>query len=243
MSEFLDLPTIIIIAVAVLVLLRLRSVLGTRTGNERPPSTRIHNNEDKNSDDKVVILHPNEKNMQKGVKNKKQDALEAEESLEEEIEEFAKSDESLKAALKEIALADKYFTPASFMDGAKAAYEMIVTAFAKGDRKTLKSLLEKDVYESFIAAIKERERLGYNVDFTFIGLPKVEFASAKLENNMAYITIKFFAEVVSATRDSEGNLIEGNGDQITNIADSWTFARNVRSKDPNWKLVATDQLD
>ncbi len=250
MSEFLDIPTLIIIGVAILVLLRLRSVLGTRTGTERPPSSRISEQSQNNKeDDKVIVLHPanDEKNSalskEQIAKREKEAKEQADKELLEEIEQFANGDEALASGLKEISAKDANFTPSSFIDGAKAAYEMIVTAFANGDTKTLKNLLDKEIYEDFLAVIKQREQAGYKVDFTFIGLPKVEFADAKLEDNIALITIRFFAEVVSATRDSEGNLIEGNADQVANIADIWTFARDVRSKDPNWKLVATDQLD
>ncbi len=250
MSEFLDIPTLIIIGVAILVLLRLRSVLGTRTGTERPPSSRISEQSQKNKeDDKVIVLHPandeknNELSKEQIAIKEKQAKEQADKELLEEIEQFANGDEVLASGLKEISAKDANFTPSSFIDGAKAAYEMIVTAFANGDTKTLKNLLDKEIYEDFLAVTKQREQAGYKVDFTFIGLPKVEFADAKLEDNTALITIRFFAEVVSATRDSEGNLIEGNADQVANIADIWTFARDVRSKDPNWKLVATDQLD
>ncbi len=135
------------------------------------------------------------------------------------------------------------FTPKSFLEGAKSAYEMIVTGFAAGDRKTLKNLLEKDVYDGFEHAITEREAAGHKIDFTFVGLPKVEIAEAELDKTHAQVTVRFNAEVVSATRDKDGALIEGNADQVQTIADEWTFARNPKSRDPNWKLVATNQLD
>jgi predicted lipid-binding transport protein (Tim44 family) len=119
---------------------------------------------------------------------------------------------------------------------------MIVTAFAGGDRKTLKSLLEKDVYDGFERAIAEREAAGRTVDFTFVGLPKVEIADADLDKRDARVAVRFNAEVVQATRDKDGTLIEGDADRIQAIADEWTFARNPKSRDPNWKLVATNQL-
>jgi len=119
---------------------------------------------------------------------------------------------------------------------------MIVTAFAQGDRATLRNLLEKDVYDGFEKAIKDREAAGNTVDFTFVGLPKVEIIDAELDKRVAAVTIHFDAEVVQATRDSEGNLIEGNADQVQTISDEWTFSRNTKSRDPNWKLVATNQL-
>ena len=246
MNDFFDLTTLIFIGIAIVVLLRLRSVLGTRTGTERPPSNRIKPSEKPTDidNDKVVNLHPAKKSPSASDKEQSDILSErARRDLEEEIEKFANGDETLAKALKEINKLDSSFTPKSFISGAKYAYEMIVTAFAKGDKRTLKNLLAKDVFEGFSQAIKTREDAGYKVDFTFVGLPKVEFSDARLEGNIAFVTIRFFAEIVSATRDENGNLIEGNADQVANIADSWTFSRNVKSKDPNWKLVATDQLD
>ena len=139
--------------------------------------------------------------------------------------------------------ADPTFTPKSFLDGAKQAYEMIVTAYATGDRTTLKNLLEKDVFEGFQRAIAEREAAGQTVDFTFVGLPKVEISEAEYDRKNVLVTVQFRAEVVSATRDKDGNLVEGNADQVQVIADEWTFARNPKSRDPNWKVVTTSQLD
>jgi predicted lipid-binding transport protein (Tim44 family) len=146
------------------------------------------------------------------------------------------------AGLQAIADADPGFSPKTFLEGAKQAYEMVVTAFAQGDRQTLKNLLEKDVYDGFERAIKDREASGNKVDFTFVGLPKVEITEAELDKRGANVTIRFDAEVVQATRDKDGNLIEGNADQVQVISDEWTFARSPKSRDPNWKLVATNQL-
>jgi len=237
MGDFLDLPTLIIIGVAVVVLLRLRSVLGTRTGNERPPSERIRK-QDNAQDEKVVPLHPStDPTSEEAEADRRNRKIEA------EIERFSHGDEKLADGMAAIAAVDEEFSPKTFLEGAKSAYEMIITAFASGDRKTLKNLLEKEVYEGFEAAIVDREAQGHKVDFTFVGLPKIEMSGAELDKRIASVTIQFNAEVVSATRDEDGNLIEGNGDQVNVIADEWTFARNTRARDPNWKLVATNQLD
>ncbi|UXN74403.1 Tim44/TimA family putative adaptor protein [Devosia sp. A8/3-2] len=139
--------------------------------------------------------------------------------------------------------ADPTFSPKSFLDGAKQAYEMIVTAFASGDRTTLKNLLEKDVFDGFQRVIADREAAGQTVDFTFVGLPKVEISEAEYDKKNILLTVRFHAEVVSATRDKDGNLIEGNADQVQTVADEWTFARNPKSRDPNWKVTSTSQLD
>lgn len=241
MNDIFDITTLVAIGVAIFVLFRLRSVLGTRTGNERSPLERRREeaakNGAKNGEDKVVPMRP------RPAQPTGEDAERRARKLESEITQFAHDDEQLAAGLKAIAEVDSTFTPKSFLEGAKSAYEMIVTAFAQGDRQTLKNLLDKDVYDGFEQAIKAREANGHTVDFTFVGLPGIEISEAELDKRMALVTIRFRAEVVSATRDKDGELIEGNAETVTNIADEWTFARNTRSRDPNWKLVATSQLE
>lgn len=239
MDEFLDLPTLIAIVVAVFVVFRLRSVLGTRTGNERPPVDRSRSTPtEKNAanDETVVPLRPRpaEPDLDDERRARK---------LEAEIEQVSAGNAQLAACLKEVAEADPGFTPKSFLEGAKQAYEMIVTAFAEGDRQTLKNLLEKDVFEGFQRAIADREAAGQKVDFTFVGLPKVAIVDADYDKKNINVTVDFHAEVVSATRDKDGNLVEGNADSVQIIADEWTFARNPKSRDPNWKVVSTSQLD
>jgi len=221
MDDFFDLPTLIVNGLAIAILFRQRSVLGTRTGNERTPLQRQREAAAKSSDATAVQAR----------------------KLASEIEQFSLGNAETAAGLKAIAEADPTFTPKSFVEGAKAAYEMIVTAFAQGDRKTLKNLLDKDVYDGFEGVIAAREAAGQKVDFTFVGLPKIEIADAELDKRNALLTLRFHAEVVSATRDKDGTLIEGNADQVKTIADEWTFARNPKSRDPNWKLVATSQLE
>jgi len=241
MAEFLDLPTLIIIGVAVFVLLRLRSVLGTRTGNERPPRDRSELGAKKQEstvekNQKIVTLRPREREDESLQIDRDQIKREA------EIERFSGGNEQIAAGLTAISAEDPSFGPKNFLEGAKAAYEMIVTAFAAGDRKTLKSLLDKDVYDGFESAISDRESQSQTIDFTFVGLPKIEITEAELEDRTAQITIRFNAEVVSATRDKQGELVEGDAENVVTIADEWTFARSTRARDPNWKLVATNQV-
>ncbi|MHB1111164.1 MAG: Tim44/TimA family putative adaptor protein [Devosia sp.] len=242
MEDFFDLPTLIVIGLAIVILFRLRSVLGTRTGNERSPLERreaaAKAQGAKTTEETVVQMRPRPVEPVHDADTERQARR-----LATEIEQLAHGDEKIAAGLKTVADADPSFSPKVFMEGAKAAYEMIVTAFAQGDRKTLKNLLEKDVYEGFEKAISDREAAGNKIDFTFVGLPRIEIADAEFDKRNANVTIRFYAEVVSATRDKDGNLIEGNADQVTTIADEWTFARNPKSRDPNWKLVATSQLE
>jgi predicted lipid-binding transport protein (Tim44 family) len=240
MDEFFDLPTLIVIGIAVVVLFRLRSVLGTRTGNERTPVQRRPQTDgqaDRPPNDETVV--PLRRNAEPVVNV---DAERQARKVAAEIEQFSGGNAETAAGLRTIVEADPAFSPKSFLDGAKQAYEMVVTAFAEGDRKTLKMLLEKDVYDVYEGAIEDREKAGHTVDFTFVGLPKVEISDADVDKRNALVTVRFNAEVVSATRDKDGTLVEGNADQVKTLADEWTFARPPRSRDPNWKLVATNQL-
>lgn len=240
MDDFLDLPTLIAIVVAVFVLFRLRSVLGTRTGNERPPIDRSRSTP---AEKKAAAGDDNVVPLPRTARAPDLDDERRARKLEAEIEQAAHGDDGLAAGLRSVNEADPGFTPKSFLEGAKQAYEMIVTGFAEGDRAMLKNLLEKDVYDSFARAITEREAAGHTNDFTFVGLPKVEISQAEYDKKNVLVTVRFHAEVVSAIRDREGNLVEGNADQVQTIADEWTFARNPKSRDPNWKVIATSQLD
>jgi predicted lipid-binding transport protein (Tim44 family) len=240
MDEFFDIPTVLVIVIAIVVLFRLRSVLGTRTGNERTPLQRAQQNQtqapkpandEKPSAVRATALPPPPADAERRALK-----------MTAEIEQLSHGDDHVKAGLQAIVDADPSFSPKAFLEGAKSAYEMIVTAFATGDRKTLKTLLEKDVYDGFEQAIAAREAKGHKVDFTFVGLPKSEIVAAELDKRDSRVAVQFNAEVVQATRDKDGGLVEGNADQVQTIADEWTFARNVKSRDPNWKLVATNQL-
>ena len=131
------------------------------------------------------------------------------------------------------------FDPDHFLAGAKAAYEMIVTAFAEGNRKTLKNLLSREVYDGFAGAISDRESRGEQVDQSFVGIKSADIVEAELKNGMAQLTVKFVSELISATRDKAGEVISGDPKRIKEVTDIWTFAREVGSRNPNWKLVAT----
>ena len=241
MDDFLDLPTLIAIVVAVFVLFRLRSVLGTRTGTERPPVDRSRSTPAEKkatkTDDSVVPMRPRPTDAPELDDGRRARKIEA------EIEQAAAGNPDLAQGLRAVVAADPEFTPKSFLEGAKQAYEMVVTGFAEGDRTTLKNLLEKDVYDSFARAIGEREAAGHKNEFTFVGLPKVAIVGAEYDKKNVLITVDFHAEVVSAIRDKDGTLVDGNADQVQTIADEWTFARNPKSRDPNWKVVTTSQLD
>ena len=136
--------------------------------------------------------------------------------------------------------ADQDFDAKHFITGARAAYEMIVTAFAEGDRRQLKSLLSREVYDGFDAAITEREGRGETAETRFVSIDGSTIANAELRARTAQITIRFVSKLISATRERSGNVIEGNAEKVTDVTDVWTFARDISSRNPNWKVVATE---
>jgi predicted lipid-binding transport protein (Tim44 family) len=121
------------------------------------------------------------------------------------------------------------------------AYEMIVTAFAQGDRKTLKPLLSKDVYEGFAEAIAEREKAEETVETQIVGIDKADITAAGVHGRRASITVKFQSQMITVRRNSDGEVIDGDERAIQPITDVWTFDRDVTARDPNWRLVATEE--
>jgi predicted lipid-binding transport protein (Tim44 family) len=222
--------TLFFLIVAALIFLNLRSVLGKRTGNEKPPfdpfAARNSDNAPSPIDDGKVITLP------------KRPVVETDNRYE-SIDSFSAPGTELNAALRRIYDADSTFNPKEFVDGARVAYEMIVMAFAEGDLKTLKNLLSNEVYEGFSKVIAEREKAGEKIKSTFIGIEKSEMVSASTDGGEVTITMRIVSQLISATYDKAGTLIEGNAESVAEVKDSWTFARDIRSRDPNWKLVAT----
>lgn len=229
--------TLFFLIVAALIFLNLRSVLGKRTGNEKQPfdpfSGKDADRPKPTTDDGKVITLPRRTNSAPS------DAQPTTDGKYEEIDNFAAVGTELNAALRKIYDADPTFSPRQFADGARAAYEMIVMAFAEGDRKALKSLLSNDVYEGFNAAITEREKAGEKVKSTFVGIEKAEMTAATIDSTEVTITMKIISQLISATYNSAGEIIDGNAETVGEVKDQWTFARDTRSRDPNWKLVST----
>ncbi len=238
MSDFLDVYNIFFLILAVAIFLRLRSVLGRRTGNERPPIDPYSSRGEQDApaartaSDNVVTL-PRQNNGQGTA------GAETDEQIE-HIDKIAPEGSALNDALRTILSADRAFDPQHFIAGARSAYEMIVTAFAQGDRQALKQLLAHDVYDGFVGAIADRESRGESIESTFIGIDKSDIVEANLNNSTTQITLRFKSQLISVTRDSEGRIIEGDPNAIVEVTDIWTFARDVSSQDPNWKLVATE---
>jgi predicted lipid-binding transport protein (Tim44 family) len=233
--EFFDFGTIFFLIAAVVIFFQLRNVLGRRTGHERPPfdpytANRARQKEEGAAQETVVSL-PRKRAMGGGEETYKA------------IDEYVKPGTDLNKGLRAIKDADVSFDPKAFIDGAKMAYEMIVMAYADGDRKTLKNLLSREVYDGFVAAITERENRSEKVESSFVGIDKVEIVGAEMKGNEAHITLRVVSELISATRDSAGAVIDGDPETVAEVKDVWTFARDARSRDPNWKLVATEAED
>lgn len=230
MSDTFDIYTIIFLVLAVFIFFRLRSVLGTRTGAERPPSDPYSRREaSPATSDKVVTLPA----------RPQEPAGEPEVPLEKRWAGVVEPGSAAFTGLKAISGADPDFDPAGFLQGARAAYEMIVTAFAQGDRKMLRDLLAKDVFDGFAGAIEERESRGETAESTFVGIDDARIIDAELRGQTAQITVRFSSQLVSAVRDRDGTVIDGDTDKVTEVHDIWTFARETGSRDPNWKLAAT----
>ena len=228
-----DIYTIIFLALAVFIFLRLRSVLGQRTGRERPPYDPFTAREPVRPAGEKVVSLPNR-------------ATEASAKPVEPIEPgerwkgIAAAGSPVAAGLDAIAAADPNFDANHFATGARQAYEMIVTAFADGDRRTLRNLLSRDVAEGFEHAITERESRGETVESKFVSIDSADITAAELRARNAQITVRFVSQLVSVTRDKTGKVIDGNAEKVTDVTDVWTFARDLSSRDPNWKLVATE---
>ena len=153
---------------------------------------------------------------------------------------FATVERFLRAALQlGSQILVETFDPGQFLDGARQAFEMIVTAYAEGDGRTLKQLLSKDVYENFAAAIREREKAGERMEDTLYGIDEASIVDAGMEGSTASVTVKFVSQQVNVTYDSEGRVVAGDPNEVATVTDIWTFQRNVKSRDPNWELAET----
>jgi predicted lipid-binding transport protein (Tim44 family) len=228
--------TIIFLALAVFIFLRLRSVLGRRTGRERPPYDPYSARDALRSPaaEKVVTLptrpaeaaprptgtaQPPSADRWKGV---------------------AETGSAVASGLDAILAADPSFDAEHFITGARAAYEMVVSAFASGDRRQLRDLLAREVYDGFDAHIGQREGCGETLETKFVSIDSSTITAAELRARSAQITVRFVSKLISTTRDRNGAVIDGDAERIADVTDVWTFARDVTSRDPNWKVVGTE---
>jgi predicted lipid-binding transport protein (Tim44 family) len=210
----------LIALVAGIILFRLYSVLGKRTGHEPPPQERYRMGGNAPADAAPTVT-----------------SLPA--STRPEQPAAARPTDPVARGLLDIKLADRAFEPDHFVQGARSAYETIVTAFARGDRAALKPLLSDEVYAAFDQVITARTGRSETVDFTFVGFKDAKVVHAALKGRTAELTVAFGAQFISATKDQSGTVIEGDDKTVRDVTDVWTYARDTRARDPNWTLIAT----
>ena len=196
--EYLDI--ILFAAIAAFVVLRLRGMLGRRTGYQKKPRSYFNNG---------TISNNNEEEL----KNKNL-------NLNLNFDEDAKN---------------------HFLQGAKMAYEMIVTSFAKGDKSALKTLLSKEIYEDFSKSIDERKSKKLKSETTFIGVKSANIENFTKNDNIYNVTVQFVSEIIICLKDKNNKVVEGNPDTIKTVNDSWKFSKNMWSQNPNWYLIETLQ--
>ena len=208
--------------VAAFIALRLRSVLGRRTGHERRRSGGFGPARANGAADNVVALP-----------DRSSSAPEVEAAV------AAPADDGVKAGLAQIRLADQRFDLQKFLGGARAAFEMIVEAYAEGNKTTLRPLLADDVYNGFERAIDQRQTAGHKLDTQLTAVPTTEVVSAEMRGRDARITVRFKSEQINLLSDAEGKVLEGDPQTAVEVVDLWTFERDTTSQDPNWTLVET----
>jgi predicted lipid-binding transport protein (Tim44 family) len=215
---------IILAMVAVFLVARLYKVLGRRTGHEqrRDPFAGVANDQHRDT----VIPLPDRGTLREEPAVPPASAGEL-------------SGTPLAAGIARIRSADPAFDPAMFLTGARAAFEMIVAAYAKGDTSALRPLLNDEVYENFAKAIRARQQVGETLDTTLVAITAADLIEANLEGRNAVVTVKIVSDQINVTRTQDGRIVDGDPSVVASVTDIWTFARNTRSRDPNWTLIAT----
>ncbi|MEL6099728.1 MAG: Tim44/TimA family putative adaptor protein [Pseudomonadota bacterium] len=210
---------LVLAGIAVFLILKLKNVLGTREGFERPPVQNAKNQRSNRPEFEVIEGGPDL-------------------DITDHVEEGSDS----AAALAEMKRLEPTFTVSDFLQGARGAYEMIVMGYETGELSNIQPFLSEEVYESFVDGVAAREDQGLTIEADFIGVREMKLVSASLddETNEAEIVIRFVAELTSAVRDRGGDIVEGSLTDIKRQKDTWAFSRNMGSDDPNWHLVSTD---
>lgn len=227
----MHLDILIFAVIAAVLIYRLNAALGTRHGDERPRPNPFATSEKPRPPQAPVVL--------KAVAKQLPNAAE----IEQLIDPAANVDGRIETGLAEIAAVDTGFNASQFMAGAKYAFEMIVTSYAKGDRTALKPLLSQKLYADFDHGIAEREILGHVSSTEIHRITAVRIIEAHLGGTMAYITVDYNVEQTTATRDNTGAVIDGSPDAVTTVENIWTFTRDTRSSDPNWILIETRAVE
>jgi predicted lipid-binding transport protein (Tim44 family) len=233
-----DATTIVFAIIAIFVVWKLYSVLGTRTGSEPPPlDPNVRRDApgpgpfDPRNFSRVIRL-PGAAQAPAASPPPVADP--------QRWNDFVESGANTTQGLDAIAAADPSFAPATFLDGAKAAYEAIVVAFAAGDRNALGGLLATDVLDNFSRAISDRLSRQETMQTNIVSIDSAKIQDARLVGGAAQIAVRFASKLISATRDKSGAVIEGSADAVADHLDLWTFAREVASRNPNWRLIATE---
>lgn len=218
--QFIDI--IFFAMVAAFLVLRLRSVLGRRTGQERPRDIFGRSpSAPSNSPDNVVELPDRRRATMAGAPDDR----------------YAGT--PVGSGLNQIRNADPSFNTERFLQGGRAAFEIVLGAYAEGDVATLRPLLNDEVFGNFQKAILERQQGGETLETELIGIKSAEIVEATLDGRTALVTARFVSEQVNAVRDAKGEVIEGDPNRVAEVIDLWTFARDTQARDPNWALVAT----
>lgn len=212
---------LVLAGIAIFLILRLRSVLGTREGFEKPPLPAPREAKRRARPELEVI----EGGPDRDITDHVPDGSDAARAL---------------AAMKGV---DGSFNVREFLGGARAAYEMILMAFERGDLASVKPFISPEVYDAFAEVVEERERKGLRVEATFVGISDLGLKDASFDRQSreAEISVRFVGELTSAVRDRAGDIVEGSTTEIKRQRDVWTFARTMGSQDPNWILVATGE--
>jgi predicted lipid-binding transport protein (Tim44 family) len=218
--QYLDL--IFFGVVAVFLVLKLRSVLGRRTGSERQRPDPFAGAPTK--DQPAAARAPN--GALPDISAKPAIGSPATAS-------------PVAAGLARIRSADPTFDDSHFVTGARGAFELIVNDYAAGDSATLRPLLSDEVFANFNRAIEDRQKNGVTLSTTLVGIRSAEIIEADLQGRNAVITVKLVSDQINVTRDGDGKVVEGDPSAVTSVTDIWTFSRNTRARDPNWTLVAT----
>jgi predicted lipid-binding transport protein (Tim44 family) len=220
--QFLDI--IFFAMIAAFLVLRLRSVLGRRGGHQpRPRDPNANREQDNEAEGNVIDITDRATRVDQA----------------EDGPDDVQPMDPVATGLSQIRNADGAFDPKEFEGGARAAFEMIVHAFAIGDTGTLRNMLSDEVLENFQDALQQRLEAQETLETTVIGVKSADIIEAEMRDKTAVVTVKFVSEQVNVTRDTEGHVVDGDPNQVTDVIDIWTFARNVRSRNPNWKLIET----
>ena len=245
MNGQIDLITLISVIVLAVVIFKLRSVLGSRTDED---DNRVERLKTRSRDaarapeagatgDVITLPRRARDDGPPLIAASTADAAEA------RVRAYAAIDPSVTTGLIDVVKYDPALEPEGFLKGARAAYEMIVTAFAAGDRKTLKDLLSREVYDGFVTAITDRESRGERIEQQFVGIKKADIYEAEMKAGTAYMTVRFVSELITASLDRAGTVLSGDPTRVTDVTDIWTFSRDVSNAraltNLNWRLVAT----